>query len=102
MLENLVLKGSDLLLTWDDIPTEMRDDLSSCSHQGECDDDVNYFIFNHYEGIDYDPSDVRNYLTGYGAWDDEELTDTIDNLSRIIWIIAGSLNEYGEVYLSTY
>lgn len=38
------------------------------------------------------PADeVRRVLAGYGAWDDEKLSDHNDNLDRLLWIAAGDL-----------
>ena len=100
--EKLIINGSDVVLSWDDIPSDMREDLSDCSHQGQCDDDVEYFINKYHNRLEYDPEDLKKYLSGYGAWDDVELSDTVANLCRVVWIIAGDLNEHEQCYLSAY
>jgi hypothetical protein len=36
---------------------------------------------------------IREELSGYGAWDDDELVDDTENRSRIVWIAAGGIWE---------
>ena len=44
---------------------------------------------------------TREYLKGYGAWDNEELSDHDANLKRLLWIMCGNLREDREypIYL---
>lgn len=65
-----------------------REQAASVSHSGRCDDDVEALrrvpaIAAQLEKID--PSDAREELEGYGAWDEEELADHSANLDRIVW-----------------
>ena len=68
----------------------------SASHQGQCDADV-LALSNHrkirpqLERID--PEALRNELSEYGAWDEQELADHAQNLQRILWIAAGDIVE---------
>jgi hypothetical protein len=40
------------------------------------------------------PADLtREYLAGYGCWDDDELADHDVNIQRLLWIICGNLRE---------
>jgi len=68
----------------------------SCSHQGECDSDVeellkNPEIKNQLEKIS--PEDIKKELKGYGSWDEEQLSDEEENYIRILWIAAGNISD---------
>lgn len=59
------------------------------SHQGECLDDVKYLASLPVIKKQLDKLDVENLkreLKGYGAWDDEQLSDHEENLIRWLWI----------------
>lgn len=79
-----------------DIPESHQDILMGCHHQGKCDDDVKdaapSFDVDDYEAL-------REHLKGYGAWEDEELEDDQENLERLLWIMAGDIQEQGEAFL---
>lgn len=67
---------------------------ASCSHQGSCDDDVEYYsgkIRRNKKRVT--PENLRAELEDYGAWDDDELADDAANWRRIIWIAAGDIIE---------
>lgn len=68
-------------------------------HQGQCDDDIRY-IRKHEKAIErqlqkVDPSRLRDVLSEYGAWNDEELADHEANLDRLLWIACGDLADHG-------
>ena len=42
---------------------------------------------------DLDPFLVREELSEYGAWDEEELADDEENAARLVWLAAGDLKE---------
>jgi hypothetical protein len=68
------------------------------AHQGRCDDDVREL--SQVPGIakqlkKIDPSDLREELVGYGAWDEVELADHEENLQRFLWLACCSINEEG-------
>jgi len=67
---------------------------NQCSHQGECDNDVNECL--------QIPSIKRQFdklsneimaleLREYGAWDENELKDIQANKQRILWIASGDI-----------
>jgi hypothetical protein len=75
------------------IPLECVED---CAHQGQCDDDVEWWtprvmLAEPNAGISDD--DIREELREYGAWEDEELSDTEENLRRILWIACCNIVE---------
>jgi hypothetical protein len=39
------------------------------------------------------PADIAEELRGYGAWDDEEITDDAANRKRVLWIAAGNIRD---------
>lgn len=80
--------GNDLKLT--------RSDAESCSHSGQCDDDVNAVMLKPYvkkqlEGLD--PDTLAKELKEFGAWDNTQLANHSDNLQRWVWISAGDIVE---------
>lgn len=75
------------------------DEAMTGSHQGECDEDVEYLcslphIKKQLEEID--PRLIAEELREYGAWDSEELADHEQNKRRIIWIAAGNIRDEEE------
>lgn len=69
-------------------------DAETGYHQGACDEDIYYLkrlphIATQLEGIK--PSDLRDELRWYGAWDDEDLADHEANLERLLWIACGDI-----------
>jgi len=66
--------------------------VEECHHVGECYDDVTAWQ----PRIDLShvsDQDLKKELKEYGAWDDEELNDRIENEKRIIWIAAGYIQD---------
>jgi hypothetical protein len=74
-----------------------KEQASSCSHQGDCSEDVRALIrYNKSIARQLDklsPDDIRAELKEYGAWDTEELADDEKNRERILWIAAGNISE---------
>lgn len=73
-----------------------KEQAHTASHQGQCDDDVDYVsripaVARQLAKID--PATLRAELKGYGAWDEEELADHDQNLQRLVWIAAGDIVE---------
>jgi len=73
-----------------------RKQAQAASHQGQCIDDVRELlndrkITRQLETIG--PDKIRDELREYGAWDDEELANDLDNSERIVWIAAGNIVE---------
>ena len=67
--------------------------VADCSHQGACDDDVEYWARKLERPAALTAEAVAAELREYGAWDDEELADDEANWRRIIWIAAGNIRE---------
>lgn len=69
---------------------------ASASHQGQCDDDV--FALSLEPKIarqlaKIDPEKLRIELAEYGAWDDDELLDHVQNLQRVLWVAACDITD---------
>jgi hypothetical protein len=72
------------------------DDAHTGYHQGACDQDIDYLstiprIKDQLSKLD--PEIVKDELRGYGAWDDNELSDHDQNLKRLLWLACGDLVE---------
>ena len=69
-----------------------KDQAMTGSHQGACDDGVAYLrtvpAIRH-QLAKVDPETLRDELREYGAWEDEELADHDENLSRLLWLACG-------------
>jgi hypothetical protein len=77
------------------------DQAQSCSHSGQCGDDVAELRRD--PGIAaqlaaLDPDKVRRSLSGYGAWDASELADHDANLDRLLWLACGDVAESPDTY----
>lgn len=71
-----------------------------CSHSGKCDDDVDAWVDRIRQRIETDnfpnkptPDKIRDELSEFGAWDDEELKDDAQNFKRIVWLAACNIAE---------
>ena len=67
--------------------------VEDCSHQGECDEDVDYWATRITRPDEVTAEALRLELKEYGSWDAEELSNDRDNWQRIIWLAAGNLRE---------
>ena len=64
------------------------------SHQGDCEEDVKYlrtFPALYRQLNKLDPQTVREELAEYGAWDETELSDHDENLTRLLWLACGNI-----------
>jgi len=66
------------------------------SHQGQCDNDIAYLrqlpaIKRQLNKLDADI--LAKELKEYGCWDDEQLANHDENLTRILWIACGDITE---------
>ena len=73
-----------------------RVQAESASHPGPCDHDVDELldvpaIRRQLDKIG--PDAIRDELSEYGAWDDDELANDADNRARIVWIAAGNISD---------
>lgn len=71
-----------------------------CSHSGPVDSDVDYWAPKIQEQIiadrfplSPDGQSIREELSEYGAWDNDELADSVQNFKRLIWIAACNIAE---------
>lgn len=74
-----------------------------CSHSGPCDADVDYWapkILAQIIEDDFpnapDGETIRQELSEYGAWDNDELADSDQNFKRLVWIAAGNIADEPE------
>jgi hypothetical protein len=71
-------------------------DAENASHPGTCDADVYTLSHKPYIRLQLDaiePALLRDELSDWGAWDDNELTDHEANLQRLLWLAAGDITE---------
>ena len=75
--------------------------IADCSGSGDRTDIVKRWV----ERLNFDgPVELfKEYLDGFGAWDDEELKDHEENKQRVLWTWACNCNEnpgdYDYLYL---
>lgn len=68
----------------------------SASHPGPCDSDVDVLLKHpkiKRQLKKISDEDLIAELWEYGAWDEKELENRVDNEQRIIWIAAGNIAE---------
>lgn len=74
--------------------TMTRRQAEGAAHPGNCDADVRALSAEptiRRQLARLMPTAVHAELTGYGAWDADELADDAANLRRILWIAAGDV-----------
>ena len=75
--------------------------IADCSGSGDKTDNVKFWV----EELNFDgPVELfKEYLDGFGAWDDEELKDHEENKQRVLWTWACNCDEnpgdYDYLYL---
>jgi len=65
-------------------------------HSGDCDSDIKQLLQEpdiKAKLAAIDPALIAQELAEYGAWDDDELSNHDDNLSRLLWIACGDIVE---------
>lgn len=73
-----------------------KDQATQGFHSGSCDDDIARLreVQEIREQLDLIDKDLlAEELSEYGAWDEEELKDHDENLSRILWLACGDISE---------
>ena len=80
-----------------DLPADCVED---CSGSGSADEAVEYWV----ERLNFEapPWLLREYLSGYGAWDLAELCDHQANLRRLLWCWACDCSESQDSDYSIY
>lgn len=71
-------------------------DAESVSHSGKCDNDVailsqKKYIQRQIKALN--PEALAKELKEYGAWDENELANHNDNITRILWIAGGDISD---------
>lgn len=69
---------------------------SSVNHPGQCDSEVlvlsqHLLIVKQIDKIDKDV--LAKVLSGYGAWDDEQLKDHDENVQRLVWLAGCDIDD---------
>jgi len=100
-LKSLHFAGADFIVSADELTSQFADDLRDCGAGGQDALPAVTYILENYD-VSCDPGTARNYLKGYGAWDDAELSDDTANLERLVWLAGCDLCEQGEIYFCTY
>ena len=80
--------GNDLRIT--------KQDAKNCSHSGSCDLDVSELMKKTYiqkQLVKLDPIQLAKELKEYGAWDETELSNHQENLTRWLWISCCDITE---------
>ncbi len=84
-----------MIATFNRFEIEMTmNQANSASHQGRCDEDVEYLLTNRKiqnQLKKISDETLAAELKEYGAWDEEELKNRQDNEQRIIWLAAGEI-----------
>ena len=68
----------------------------SCSHPGDCEHDVRTLMEHPLikrQRKRIDPELIRQELSEYGVWEEEELADDDANWQRILWLGANDIVE---------
>ena len=92
--------GTDFMLSSDELNDELLQALTDCGGSGPADAAVEYVRENF--NIVGNVEDCKNYLRGYGAWEDDELEDHDENLNRLVWLTGCSLGDDEDAYFSSY
>jgi len=95
-MNELNFTGSCLCIFADDLSAELRDALTDCGKPGDASEAV-AFVRSQFN-VTGDAESCRKFLSGYGAWDDDELSDHDANLNRLVWLAGCNLRESGEAY----
>lgn len=72
------------------LPEKCVDD---CSHQGPCDEDVEFWFLKLPESTWPDDAAIRSELRDYGAWETAELNSPHNNRRRLLWLAACQIKE---------
>ncbi len=99
-MADIHFEGADFMLAPEDISPELLADLTDCGGQGDAQPAVDYVLSTY--DIAGNVEDCQAYLRGYGAWEEDELTDHDANLRSLVWLAGCSLVEEGEAYFSAY
>ena len=93
--------GADFYLDKSELSEELVIALLDCSIGGQDADDAVTYVLENFD-ISGDVDTCKDYLKGYGAWGDDELSDHTANLERLVWLAGCNLSEDGSIYFSAY
>lgn len=99
-MNTLHFAGADLIIDAETLTPDLFEALTDCGGPGRADEAVAYVRSRF--AVTGDEGDCRGYLKGYGAWDDDELSDHDENLDRLVWLTGCSLAEGEPAYFSRY
>lgn len=76
-----------------------KEQADSVHHTGPCDEDVD--LLAHTSNLmcqmaALDANVLREELSEYGCWDDDELKDNVANIQRLLWIAGCDIAEEEE------
>jgi len=100
MKNTLNFSGSCFIVGKDDISADLFDALCDCGASGDASDAVAYVRQNF--TVTGDADDCAAFLRGYGAWDDDELSDHDSNLDRLVWLAGCQMREENEFCFEGY
>lgn len=96
----LHFEGADWFVHADELTEALAHDLRDCGASGDASGAVAY-VRSNYE-VTGNEAHCRDYLRGYGAWEEDELADHDKNLDRLVWLTGCALREEGEAYFCAY
>lgn len=92
--------GSDWMIERGDLSDALREALLDCGARGDASEAV-AFVRSQFT-VTGEEEACRAYLSGYGAWEDDELADHDANLDRLVWLTGCGMREEGSAYFSAY
>lgn len=101
MINAIRFEGADFSLYLEDLSPELLEALKECGVGGRSADPYVKEVMENFD-ISGDKEDCRKYLEGYGAWEDAELENHQENLTRLVWLTGSSIIEEGDVYFCNY
>jgi len=73
-----------------------KKDALTCSHSGDCESDVKFLMSKpaiKRQLNKLQPETLKNTLSEFGCWDDDQLADHETNKVRILWIACCDITE---------
>lgn len=73
-----------------------QEQADSVHHTGQCDKDVDFLAHTSnilHQTCRLDADVLRQVLSEYGCWDDDDLKDNVANVQRLLWIAGCDIAE---------
>lgn len=85
----------DWIIEPGDLPPDC---IAECSHSGQCEDEVRFW--RHKLNLTVDREKSIQCLSGFGAWEDNELTAWSDErlAETILWLACGTFKDGGDLF----